>query len=146
MICVDANVVAKLLFREEHSDKAFGLLEACTTMSQAIISTNLLPFEVTNIIRKRMRREGLPLNLARRVLGQFHSYQISLHSFAALHDRALSLASQFDLAASYDAHYVVLAQQNSCNLWTADDKLLSSLRGRLPFVRSLADYSSSESI
>src|SRR6266550_1888808 len=101
MICVDANVVAKLLFEEEQdSDKATALVDACTNAREIIVAPALLPFEVTNIIRKRMLRDGLLLARARLVLAQFQAFEISLRSFADLHARALILASQFDLRAS----------------------------------------------
>jgi predicted nucleic acid-binding protein len=146
VICIDASVVAKLLFREDDSAKAFDLVEACSQANQPIVAPNLLPFEITNAVRQRMRREGLVLDQARRLLAQFHAVAISFEVTTSIHDLALQFAERLGLAAAYDAHYLAVAQQNSCNLWTADDKLLRSLRGRLPFVRSLAEYSPSEPV
>jgi len=144
MICLDSNVIAKLLFREEDTDKANDLIEACVLADEEMISCQLLPFEVTNAIRKRMRREGLALEQAQRLMAQFRSYPIDIRSVAGIHERALELATDFNLPATYDAHYVVLAQGNACDLWTADMRLLNGLRGQLSFVRSLADFSAPE--
>jgi predicted nucleic acid-binding protein len=141
VICVDANVVAKLLFREEDSDKAFALFESCAMRGETVISTPLIGFEVTNVIRKRMWREDLQLDDARRLIGRFRTYPIELEAVAGMHDLALSLATEFDLRAAYDAHYIVLARERGCDLWTADARLLNNLRSRLSFVRSLADFS-----
>ena len=38
----------------------------------------------------------------------------------------------------YDAIYVALAERESCELVTADDKLVKNLQPQFPFIRSLA--------
>jgi predicted nucleic acid-binding protein len=37
-------------------------------------------------------------------------------------------------------HYIALAELLGATLWTADQRLLRALSGRLPFVRWIADY------
>ena len=50
------------------------------------------------------------------------------------------MADQYNLPASYDVQYVVLAELLRATLWTADQRLLRALGGKLPFVRWLADF------
>lgn len=61
-------------------------------------------------------------------------------SQAALHHRALEIANRYDLSATYDAHYVALAESLGCELWTADQRLLRRLGPQMPSVRWIADY------
>lgn len=70
----------------------------------------------------------------------FSALTIAVVSSADLDRDALVLAGEFGLPAVYDAHYVVLARTMNVDLWTADQRLLRSLGGRLPFVRSISDY------
>ncbi len=51
-----------------------------------------------------------------------------------------TLADEHDLPAVYDAHDIALAELLGTTLWTAGQRLLRALGGRLAFVRSIADY------
>jgi predicted nucleic acid-binding protein len=51
----------------------------------------------------------------------------------------IELASQFNLAATYDAHYLALAERENCEFWTADERLYNSVRDRFSWVRLMAD-------
>lgn len=53
--------------------------------------------------------------------------------------QALKLTRQFSLSL-YDALYIALAQQLGCEFWTADERIVRALNGRLLFVRLLATY------
>jgi predicted nucleic acid-binding protein len=144
MICVDATVAAKWLFPEEFSEQALDLIETVASNQERVLAPHLLPVEVTNIIRQRMRLEKLTLEQGRVLLARFFAYPITLRSGPPLHDLALNLAAAHDLPATYDAHYVALAQQLKCNLWTDDRRLLRILDGKLPFVRWIGEYQAGE--
>ncbi len=57
-----------------------------------------------------------------------------------LYDRALVLADEYALPAVYDAISIALAELGGADQWTGDQRLLHTLGGRLPFVRSIAAY------
>lgn len=142
MICADSSVAAKWFFAEEHSALASALLRTALGAAEPIIAPPLLPSEVANVIRQRMRQGTLDRAQARAVLARFLAIPIALQAPAALYDRALVLADEHGLPAVYDAHYVALAELLGATLWTADQRLLRALSGRLPFVRWIADYGS----
>lgn len=135
MIAVDASVVIKWLFAEEHSDRAEALRGAAERANQAIVAPWLLPFEVTNVIYRRMLREGRSLVEADQSLADILAFRLDLITLPDLHQRAFALANTYSLAATYDAQYVALAQALACDLWTADQRLLNARGSRMPFVR-----------
>ena len=47
---------------------------------------------------------------------------LELHQPTHLYNRALELASRLGLGATYDSHYLALAETLGCDLWTADEK------------------------
>jgi hypothetical protein len=51
--------------------------------------------------------------------------------------RSVEISSQ-TRAGFYDCLYVALAEQENCQLVTADDKLINALQARFPFIVSLA--------
>jgi predicted nucleic acid-binding protein len=142
VIGVDASVAAKWIFTEEYSEQARALLRAALSAGERIVAPPLLPIEVTNIIRQRMRREALPLPEAQDRLAAFRAIPVTLRAPRTLYRHALEIAEQYDLPAAYDAHYVALAELLRCVLWTDDQRLLRALGGALPFVRPIAEYGS----
>lgn len=142
MICVDASVAAKWILEEEDwAREAEALLGATLRAGEPIVAPPLLPFEITNILRRR-QRATTPVSLERvlLLLEEFLRLPIALHNSPGMHRRALVLADAYGLPAAYDAHYLALAEQFDCVLWTDDRRLLRTLDGRLPFVRSISDY------
>ena len=140
MICADSSVAAKWSFVEEHSFQARALLRDALAQQDPIVAPPLLPSEVANVIRQRMRQGQVQLDEARALLAQFLALPISLQAPETLYERALVLADEHNLPAIYDAHYVALAELLGATLWTADRRLLRALGGRLPFVRWIAEY------
>lgn len=148
MICVDSSVAAKWVFAEELAESAEALYREAIAAGERIVAPALLPIEVTNIIRQRMRRAKppaeLPLSLAEAtaILERFLAFPIELVTSGQVHHQALELADAHGLSAAYDAHYLALAQLLGCQLWTADQHLVNTLQGKLPFVRWLGGYES----
>jgi predicted nucleic acid-binding protein len=140
MICTDSSVAAKWFFAEEHAAQASALLREALGAAEPIVAPPLLPSEVANIIRQRLRQGLVRLDEARTLLVQFLALPIRLQAPGALYDRALVLADEHDLPAVYDAQYVALAELLGATFWTADQRLLRALGGRLPFVRWIGDY------
>lgn len=145
MIIIDSSVAAKWLFPEDDSDLAFALLEDHVDRNELVVGPHLLPIELTNVIRQRMRRQGMFLDDAESALERFFTYPVELQPVTEtghrlMNRRALAISAAFDLPASYDAHYLALAELLDCPFWTADQRLLRALDGRFPLIRGLANY------
>ena len=141
MICADASVAVKWILEEDYSDEAKALYRATLRAGEPIVAPPLLPIEVTNILRQRMRAaDGPTLGEATALLDDFLAFPIDLHNPAGLHRRALVLADAHGLPAAYDAHYLALAELLDCELWTDDQRLLRLVANSLSFVRWIGDY------
>jgi predicted nucleic acid-binding protein len=141
MICVDASVAIKWLLKEERSDRAVALYEATAKANQPTVAPALLPLEVTNILRQRMRgQDGISLIRATEHLAAFLALPIEFHNSAGLHHEALVLADALELPATYDAHYLALAEHLGCEMWTDDQRLIRRVSTSLPFVRWIGDH------
>ena len=60
-----------------------------------------------------------------------------LLSVISLTPRAIDISSALRIGV-YDCIYLALAERESCEFITADDKLVKNLQGQFPFVVSLA--------
>ncbi len=141
-VVVDASVVAQLFFAEPQSVQAAALFRDAARNRDALVAPSLLPIEVTNTIRKRMRDSGLTLTQATEVLDAFLEQPIALVEDSRIHRNALHLATAHGTGA-HDAHYVALAEMFGCEFWVDDQRLLRAVQGRLPNVRWIGAYQGS---
>jgi predicted nucleic acid-binding protein len=141
VISADASVAIKWLLNEERSDRARALYRTALQSGEQWVAPPLLALEVTNVLRQRMRaRDGISLAEAARQLDSFVALPIELHNPVGLHHQALVLADALGLPATYDAHYLALAEHLGCQLWTDDQRLMRQIGSRLPFVRWIGDH------
>ena len=142
MICLDASVAVKLILSEEWSELALALYRATIRSGEPIVAPQLLWMEVTNTLRQRMRLPGGPsLAEASWLLDRFLALEITVLDPPGLHQRALALADGLGLPATYDAHYLALAERQGCEFWTDDRRLIRLVGNRLPYLRRIEDYS-----
>lgn len=141
-IIVDASVVLKWVIDEDNSDKATALLSRWFIEGTVILAPVLLIYEVTNAIYQHVCRGELFLDDARQTLDNALLAFLELDSpvDSSLSRRAMELAQQYRLPATYDAHYLALAEREQCEYWTADMRLWNAVKGKLAWVRWLGDY------
>ena len=140
MIVLDASVAVKLILTEAYSNRVIALLTSTVQAGEPIIAPTLLPYEVANILRQRMVRQGLTLPLADQLMADFLTFPIALQTSPTMHQRALAIADSYGMPAAYDAHYIALAEEQGADLWTDDQRLLRALAGRVPSVRWIGNY------
>ena len=128
-VVVDASVAIKWLVREEHTDEALAFLSALHDEDVTPAAPYLLPFEVANALHRKVLRDQLTVRDTARMISQLLSSQLELHQTAELHVRALELATQLQQGAVYDAHYLALAEEFGCELWTADQRFHQAAEG-----------------
>jgi len=141
-VCVDACVAAKWVLPEHDSDLASDLFAGIVAGGDSIIAPPHMPVEVVNTIRKKVRRGELTPAEGEDALSAFLALPVSISLPDGLHEAAFLIAQRFDRPTVYDTYYVALAEIAACDMWTADQKLLNALGGRLPFVKSLGTFAS----
>jgi predicted nucleic acid-binding protein len=136
---VDSSVIGKLFFVEEHADRALALFQDADRSNEEILARHLLAAEFVNIVRRKMRREGVTLARASATIDEFLALPIEHHAEPDVYREAILLAERYSLS-GFDAQYVALAQLAGCDLWVADEQMRGAIRGRLPFVKWIGDY------
>lgn len=140
MISVDSSVAVKWLLWEEHSAESRALLRSQLEQQEVIVAPPLLPMEIANILRQRIRAGTLTHRQAETRLTHFLSLPLLFLAPAALYSRALAIAVAHNLPAIYDSLYVALAESERCPLWTSDQKLIRAVGETFPFLRWIGDY------
>ncbi len=139
-VVVDASLAVKWLVREEHTDKALAILRAWHDEEVTPTAPHLLPFEVANALHRKVFRGQLSVGDSVRLILQLLGSRLELHQTSGLHARALELASELQQGAVYDAHYLALAEEFGCELWTADQRFYRAVSAHLENVHWLGEF------
>jgi predicted nucleic acid-binding protein len=145
-VVVDASVALKWVLEEPYTSEATALLAEWEERGVEILVPALLSYEVSNALFKRVRRGELTIEEAKEGL---EAVLVALPAPAdepheVIYARALELAHRFGRPASYDAHYLALAELEGCELWTADETLRNAVKEDISWVRWIGEFSSPE--
>ena len=122
-VVADASVVSKWFLPERDSPEAIALRDAHIDGKVRILSPDLLPFEVLNVIR---HKSGVGRGQLAGAARDLFDYQLVLvRPTAEMLSGALERAYESNLTV-YDACYLALADAHDCPLVTADGRLLAA--------------------
>lgn len=93
--------------------------------------------ETANSLIKAERQKNVPTGEAERLYFDFLTTQPVLCSPRPFVARGLKVALQ-TRAGLYDVFYVLLAQQEQCELVTADQRMINNLKHIFPFIHPLS--------
>ncbi len=133
-LCLDASVLVRLVGAPPDA-VVMHRWSQWVASQQAFVAPDLVYYEVTNALYRLCVAGRLSELEVRLALQRVLDMPIELHRPAHLHLRALELAAHYSLPATYDAHYVALAEHPGVELWTTDKELHAAVGERLPWVR-----------
>ncbi len=143
-VVVDASIALKWVIKESDSTKALALLVEWSNKETVMLAPALIAYEVTNILYQNVRKNEITLERAKSALEDvmLAGIEFDMPQDYRLGKRAIELAHKFGIKATYDSHYLALAEREGCELWTADTKLWRAVKDELNWVRWLEDYHS----
>jgi predicted nucleic acid-binding protein len=131
--CLDASVILRTVGNP--GSELTALWRQWTAAGMTLHAPALVGSEIVNGVH-RLRRAGMLSEAAAKgILARALRMPLVLHDDEHLHLRALELATDHKLPATYDSHYLALAERLGIEFWTADTKLAKAVRDRLPWVR-----------
>ena len=140
-VVVDANIAIKWVLIETDSEIAKAILAEWKKKKMVIYVPTLLTYEVTNILYREVRAGRITsqtaidgINMILRAVSPVYS------RISALNLRALDLAKHFGLPATYDTHYLALAERKDCSFWTADARIWRVVKDQFDWVHWIGDY------
>lgn len=136
LICVDASFLVRLVTSHEDTRPKL-MLESWLDQRLQLVAPTLLYHEVSNALYLYQRVGQMDQEGVLKALSAALALPIQLHGGAELHRSALDCASQYGLKATYDAHYLALAERMRADLWTADRRLAKAVQPVLPWVHLL---------
>lgn len=141
-VVVDTSLVLKWIFNEPDSNKALALLARWTKERVVIRVPPLLIYEATNALHQKVRSDKFTLDAAKEGLTDLtlKGLVFDFSSALALSLRAMEFAQHFNIPATYDTHYLALAELKDCPLWTADTRMWRAVKDQLDWVHWIGEY------
>jgi predicted nucleic acid-binding protein len=133
LICIDASLVVRLVV-DTVDDRIPQQWREWTEAGKRIAAPSLLFFEITNALYQYQKQQLLTPDVVEDALIVALSLPIRLYSEMGLHPLAMRLAKRFSLPATYDAHYLALAEYLDAQFWTADRRLTRMVQSQLDWV------------
>ena len=126
-VCVDASVILRYVLQPEN-ETIQNLWQSWIADDVSLVAPSLLFYEVTNALYQQQRNKALSPETIWETLELSLDLPITLVNEKNLHLKAREIAMRFNLPATYDAHYLALAEWMEVDLWTADIRLVNALK------------------
>src|SRR5690349_21907114 len=111
-VVVDTSIVLKWVLDEPDSTLALALLTRWFNDEIVIQAPALLTYEVANALFQRVRKGEIAAESAWQAFEDalFPELMLNFIEYTEISKRAILLAHQYNLPATYDAHYLALAE------------------------------------
>ena len=126
-VCVDASIILRHILRPDDSPIQ-KLWQSWISEETHLVAPTLLFYEVTNGLYQQQKNNILSPETIWQTLELSLELPITLVNEANLHLKAREIAMRYNLPATYDAHYLALAEWMDIELWTADQRLVNTLK------------------
>jgi predicted nucleic acid-binding protein len=136
-VCVDASFLVPLVTQPASNSPWTARWSAWHQQGMQPIAPTLLYYEVANVLFRMANYAQITRDEADEALNAALGLDIVLVGDTDLHKRACKLATQFALPATYDAHYLALAERMQAEFWTGDRRLHQVVSKSLPWVHLL---------
>lgn len=135
---IDASIIlAWLLPKEKHQKQVDNLFLLHTQKTISLTVPTLCTYEVVNGIKSAILRKRITIAKTPEILEKYQMLEIE--ELKPVMMRLFELSYQNNISV-YDAAYVELAQRKGWSFYTADEKLYDKLKGKLSFVKFIADF------
>jgi predicted nucleic acid-binding protein len=134
---LDANVALKWVLAEPDSNKAKQLRTDFRSDVHELIAPDIYVVEIAHALTRAERQGRISVGQSGIFWADVMSTSPLLERSGPLTPRAIAISSALRIGV-YDCLYVALAQRESCQLVTADDKLVRTFQPIFPFIVALA--------
>lgn len=135
IICVDASVGVKWYNQKEvHAEHALRIRESYARRDVDIVVPGLFFCEIANALRYNPEFGQKDVGIA---VHELLEMQLMTNESYTFLEKAADMAFYYGIT-MYDSSYIALAHEKECDLYTADDKMLSKVD--LEFVKHIEEF------
>ena len=138
LLCLDSSVAAKWVFAESLAVEAKCIQTAVRWRRMGVVVPDSFFIECVSVAYHKLRQGLANREQATRALRILHQTPARVVAVGDLGERVLAWASDLGVSA-WDAAYLAVAEQEQCELWTADKELAYRARQQIEWVRLLGE-------
>ncbi|MFO0939082.1 MAG: type II toxin-antitoxin system VapC family toxin [Gemmataceae bacterium] len=135
-LVVDSTVAFKWVVPEVNSDKSEKIQEDFQNQRFEIHTPDIFPIELAHALTRSERQGRILVGQAEMFWGDIMTTAPTSTSSTSLALRTIQISSDLRIGV-YDCLDVALAEIESCDFVTADERLIRNLQSYFPFVVSL---------
>ena len=139
VLVFDSSAALKWYLPEIFADKAKQIRDDYRKGAINLIAPDIFPVETLHALTKAERQKRIIQGTAYPIWQSIMVDSPVLHPYIPLLDRAYEIASAARIGI-YDCIYVALAERESCEFATADDRIIKNLQSTFPFIRHLSTF------
>lgn len=117
---IDTSYVMSFLMPDEQSAQAVSLFFSFSKKQVILLTTTLLPYEVTNSLRTNVLRKRISSTMACNLIARFS--QLNIPKLSPDIEQVIKISLDNHISC-YDASYIALAREKKAQLLTFDDRL-----------------------
>ncbi|WP_414623644.1 type II toxin-antitoxin system VapC family toxin [Calothrix sp. CCY 0018] len=136
-VCVDASLIVRFLTDGSPDSVYQQKWDEWETQEYTIVAPTLLVYEICNAFHRAVIAQQITSNEGEELLKRAVNLGVRFYGDAQLHQQAFKIAQRYSLPATYDAHYLALAERLSIELWTTDKRLFNGVKSSLSWVKLL---------
>lgn len=137
-LCVDANFIVRYLGSKDPASIYQQKWQQWQAENYTLVAPTLFMYEIANAFHRATRAGQITLEEAEQFIEQALNLGIQFYGDAELHRQAFSIAQRYRLAATYDAHYLALADRLNIEFWTSDQRLFNAVSPYLNWVNYIS--------
>ncbi len=134
MICIDASFIVRYFTSSSTESIYQQYWSQWQTKGYNIVAPTLIIYEVCNAFHRASVAGQITQEEAEQFLERALNLGLRFSGDAELHRQALKIAQRHNLPATYDSHYLALAERLGIEFWTADRRLFNAVHSSLSWV------------
>ena len=134
IVCLDASFIIRYLTSKDTESIYQQYWSQWKADGYTLIAPTLIMYEVLNAFHRANLAGQMTPDEVEEFLERALNLGLRFYGDAQLHREALKMAQKYKLPATYDAHYLALAERLGIELWTADKRLYNTVHDSLDWV------------
>ncbi|OGO38787.1 MAG: hypothetical protein A2147_10885 [Chloroflexi bacterium RBG_16_57_8] len=139
-VCIDASLALAWLSYEKYTPNANALMREWQTRGVELVGPPMFHAEVTSVLRQHVFFKRMLPDEGDEAFSISLGIPIRIVDGVEVYRTAWQMSKELGLPVCYDSQYLAVAELEDCEFWTADKKLVDTVKKKAARIRWIGDY------